>query len=52
MEGFHHTKVDLGGSQAFGLFDLVPVEDFNLEVGRNARRLKSRQRADIPDVKE
>lgn len=40
VERFDRSKLDPGGSQAFGLLDLVPVENFKLEVRRNARRLK------------
>ena len=42
-ERLDFSKVDPGGSQAFGLFDLVPVKDFKLEVCRNTRRLSCRR---------
>lgn len=45
-ERLDRSEIDLGGSQTFGLLDLVPVEDFKLEVPRDTRRLNSsRQRA-------
>lgn len=40
VERLNRSKIDPGASQAFGLFDLVPVENFKLKVRRNARRLK------------
>ena len=48
-EGLEALEVDRGLSQAFRLFDLIPVEDFEREVGTSTRGLPekiSEQRRD------
>lgn len=39
-ERLNFFEVDSGGTQAFGILDLVPVKNFELEVRPNARWLK------------
>lgn len=51
FEGLDAGKVDSADTQTFGLLDLVPIEDFHLEVGRNAGRLTQRDQNIGPVLK-
>jgi hypothetical protein len=43
LEGFNVRKLNFSRPQALCLFDLIPVEYFNREIGTNAGRLIEEQ---------